>query len=224
MRWGFVILMLALIEAPPAFSADPPDPVELSVGDVIRSTTEEWDAAFAAAGRNYAPPRTVFVSPPRNHPARGSGYARGIVFIDAGEVADIKSLFPVEADALTAIVVAHEIGHHIQALQRAHQPNRPVPEMGLELQADCAAGWWLARANARSEAKTGQPRYLVPDLGGQLPRLVLALDLLNYRFSVRSRGGGGGGGGVDPHGAASRRAAAIERGEAGDLSTCGLSL
>ena len=219
MRWGFAVLVLSLIGALPAFPANPADPVELFVGDVILSTTKEWDAAFSAAGRNYAPPRLVLISPPRNHPARGNGYARGILLIDAGEIGDIKLLFPAEADALTAVVVAHEVAHHVQALQRAYQPNRPLPDMGPELQADCAAGWWLAQANARSEVETGHPRYRVADLEGQLPRLLWALDLLNYRFTVRSRGRG-----VDPHGAAGQRAAAIQRGAAGDLSTCGLIL
>ena len=146
---------------------------------VLRETTSEWAHAFETQGRAYIAPRIIFLEPPRHHPSRGSGYFRGVgIVVDLGELTDLDKIFSADAGVLEALMIAHEVAHHVQYLnekRRSHvQPSGP----DRELEADCAAGWWLQRANATEVAKSGKLLFQVPDLDRQLPRLIQALGIL----------------------------------------------
>jgi predicted metalloprotease len=53
-----------------------------------------------------------------------------------------------------AVVVAHEIGHHTQALRGLLR----VPSIFKELQADCLAGGWMKDAGARGLLEVSDPQ------------------------------------------------------------------
>src|SRR3546814_15643437 len=86
------------------------------------------------------------------------------VYLDTSFFGELAQRFGAAGDAAQAYVVAHEVGHHIQTItgisdrvrqgqQRASQAEGNAPQVQMELQADCYAGVWAARA--RNSA--GQP-------------------------------------------------------------------
>ena len=198
-------------------SAGSNDPA-LRVQSIIESTTTAWSRAFSARGRGYPAPRVMLTRHPRHHPERAAGYYRGLaVAIDLGEIEDIDALFPRESETLTALVVAHEVAHHVQFLNI--RDGRPAASSApaYELEADCAAGWWLGRANARHLATTGAARFPTEGLERQLPRLFQALYTLHHRrLDAPPRDM------TRLHGADGDRIAAFQRGlAAADPALCG---
>lgn len=209
--WGAVMFFPAASQADPA----------LGVQSIIESTTTEWSQAFSAHGRLYRAPRLLLTRHPRYHPERAAGYYRGLaVAIDLGEIEDIGALFPRDSETLTALVVAHEVAHHVQFLNVQEGGVAASPDPAYELQADCAAGWWLGRANVRDLATTGATRFSIQDIERQLPRLFQALYTLQYRRldapspKIAAR-----------HGADGERIAAFQRGlNTADPARCGVSV
>ncbi|WP_033073188.1 KPN_02809 family neutral zinc metallopeptidase [Sphingopyxis sp. MWB1] len=86
------------------------------------------------------------------------------VYLDTSFFRELETKFGAAGDAAQAYVVAHEVGHHIQTISgisdqvrraqgRASQAEGNALQVRMELQADCYAGVWAARA--RNSA--GQP-------------------------------------------------------------------
>ena len=184
---------------------------------VFDSTTLEWTQAFNAGESAYRAPKVLFTRLPRSHPARGAGYSPGeLVTVDLGELEEIRAIFPRDGDALAALIIAHEIAHHVQFLEiRGGRYSRPT-DPAYELQADCAAGWWLGRANARQGATQLAPLFAPPDLDLQLPQLFQALYTLKHRrLSSPSLSA------ARHHGSDAQRIAAFRRGlGAAEASSC----
>jgi predicted metalloprotease len=79
------------------------------------------------------------------------------VYIDLGFYETMKTRLGAPGDFAQAYVIAHEIGHHVQALlgitdkvdamrQRSSQTQSNDLSVRLELQADCLAGVWAHHA------------------------------------------------------------------------------
>lgn len=86
------------------------------------------------------------------------------VYLDTSFFRELEQKFGAAGDAAQAYVIAHEVGHHIQtvsgisdqvrrAQQRASQAEGNALQVRMELQADCYAGVWAARA----KTSAGQP-------------------------------------------------------------------
>lgn len=82
------------------------------------------------------------------------------VYIDTTFFDELASRFGAAGDAAQAYVVAHEVGHHIQTItgtsnkvrqaqSRISQAEGNALQVRMELQADCYAGVWAARARNR---------------------------------------------------------------------------
>lgn len=87
------------------------------------------------------------------------------VYVDLSFYDDLQSRFGAPGDFAQAYVLAHEIGHHVQALTgieervRSQQRSRPDSQnelsVRMELQADCLAGVWGHQASQRGILEAG---------------------------------------------------------------------
>lgn len=158
----------------PGSSGVPSDEMGKFVSAVLGSTETEWTDIFAKAGKTYRPPTLVMFS---GATQSGCGAARSAmgpfycpldqkVYLDTSFFRDLQQRFAAcdvgskSCQFSEAYVIAHEIGHHVQNLlgllpqvQQAQQSMGKTEANGLqvrvELQADCLAGVWANRAQAK---------------------------------------------------------------------------
>jgi predicted metalloprotease len=150
--------------------------LDCEVVAVVNSLDGYWSDTFARSGLTYTPPRTNFFSGGVNTAcgsatsASGPFYCPGDneVYIDLTFFSELESRFGAQGGPFArAYVIAHEYGHHIQALLGATEQVRPGetgPTSGsvrLELQADCYAGVW---ANHAESVPTASGRPLISEV------------------------------------------------------------
>jgi len=133
----------------------------------------------------------------------------------------LQNRFKAPGDFAQAYVIAHEVGHHVQHLlgisaqvqkarQRVTEAQGNALSVKLELQADCLAGVWAARAN---EARQ------ILDNGDIEEALTAASAIGDDRLQRQSRGT------VAPdsftHGSSAQRMRWFKRGiDSGDMNQC----
>jgi predicted metalloprotease len=155
-------------------SGAPSDEMGHFVSAVLGSTESEWKDVFAQAGRTYEPPTLVMFS---GSTQSACGFARAAmgpfycpidqkVYLDTSFFQDLERRFRAcDAGSKTcqfsqAYVIAHEIGHHVQnqlgILPKVQQTKEGMDQadanalqVRVELQADCLAGVWAKRAQAK---------------------------------------------------------------------------
>jgi predicted metalloprotease len=90
------------------------------------------------------------------------------VYIDLGFYRELEERFGAPGDFAQAYVLAHEVGHHVQALlgieaqvrraQQSEPRQRNALSVRMELQADCFAGVWghaASQPGGRIDLETG---------------------------------------------------------------------
>lgn len=147
---------------PPAAGEDP----QADFAATILGTTEDaWGELFASRGATYRPPTLVlFTDIVRSGCGTESSQtgpfycpADQNLYLDLGFFRELARMGG-PGDFAAAYVIAHEVGHHVQNLsgtseevhrlqQRSRQAEANALSVRLELQADCYAGVWAARAN-----------------------------------------------------------------------------
>lgn len=142
------------------------DPVKQFVARVLGSTEDVWSEVFAAGGRSYKQPTLVLFN---GAVQSACGYAQAAVgpfycppdqklYLDLDFLNALQQRFHAPGDFAQAYVIGHEVGHHVQNLlgiaERVHGMQRRgdtravnALSVRMELQADCFAGVWAARAN-----------------------------------------------------------------------------
>ena len=139
---------------------------------ITTSTEEVWTQIFQESGGTYQRP-SVEVFRGATQTACGGGQAAmgpfycpadQNVYLDLAFFDELSTKFGAPGDFAAAYVIAHEVGHHVQNLTGANREANRQGARGessgsvrLELQADCYAGVWAARANARNQAQNGRP-------------------------------------------------------------------
>ncbi len=139
---------------------------------ILGSTEQVWQGLFAQAGQKY-PATTLNFFTNQNQSACGPAQsamgpfycpADQGVYLDTAFFDELAQRFGAAGDAAQAYVIAHEVGHHIQTItgisekvraaqSRAGKAEANNLQVRMELQADCYAGVWAARARGKS----GQP-------------------------------------------------------------------
>ena len=155
-------------------SGSPSDTMGQFVAAVLGSTETVWTDIFAQAGRTYKPPTLVMFS---GATQSGCGFAKSAmgpfycpldqkVYLDTSFFQDLEGrLGACQVGSKTcqfsqAYVIGHEIGHHVQnllgVLPKAQQAQRAMDkaeanslQVRVELQADCLAGVWANRGQAK---------------------------------------------------------------------------
>jgi len=138
-----------------------------SFSKVIFGDTERiWSDLFAREGKEYKKPILVLFTNRVNSACGnatssvGPFYCPGDhkVYLDLTFFRDLRERFRAPGDFAQAYVIAHEVGHHVQALlgtsdrvqaarQRGSEREANALSVRLELQADCFAGVWAFHAD-----------------------------------------------------------------------------
>ncbi|HEY2907090.1 MAG TPA: neutral zinc metallopeptidase [Vicinamibacterales bacterium] len=137
------------------------------VDAVMRDAQDTWSGLL---GTRYRPTRVVLFRDSIQsacgfaQAATGPFYCPGdrLVYLDLGFFNELSRRFGASGDFAQAYVVAHELGHHVQALvglNRAAESDRRTGEgsasVALELQADCFAGVWGHAASQSGRFQAG---------------------------------------------------------------------
>jgi predicted metalloprotease len=141
------------------------------VDAVARDAQETWGRLL---GNRYQPTKVVLF---RDQIQSACGFAQAAtgpfycpedhkVYLDLGFFNELQRRFGAPGDFAQAYVLAHEIGHHVQALtgrdseirhaQRADPGHANALSVQLELQADCYAGAWGHEAAQPGRAANGE--------------------------------------------------------------------
>lgn len=132
---------------------------------ILKSTEDVWTQVFN--GKYRAPTMVLYNG--RTQTACGLGQAAAgpfycpgdqKLYLDLSFFQQMEKKMGAGGDFAQAYVIAHEVGHHIQYLtgteakvsamrQRASETQANALSVRMELQADCYAGVWAARANAQ---------------------------------------------------------------------------
>ncbi|MFJ2481189.1 neutral zinc metallopeptidase [Pseudomonas sp. NPDC087598] len=146
------------------------DPHRVFIEAVLGSTEEVWTEFFAESGQAYSAPTLVLyneetpsacgVMDPQEDGTVYCAHDQKL-YIDLRDLDKDTTTSSTVYDFAQAYIIAHEVGHHVQALlgsdrelNEAEARGEPVDgESGLsvrlELQADCLAGVWAYNAQKR---------------------------------------------------------------------------
>ena len=196
---------------------------------VLAFTEDSWGEIFAAEGARYQAPTLVLYE--QGHPT-GCGFGQSAmgpfycpadrrIYLDLTFFHELSGRFGAPGRFAEAYVIAHEVGHHVQNLTGvSEQAQRAQQRLGgaegnrvsvrVELQADCYAGVWAARTQAREQ-------FLDP--GDVEQGLAAASAVGDDTLQKQSRGS------VVPdaftHGSSAQRMRWFQRGlDTGDVNAC----
>ncbi len=145
------------------------DPLSRESCNALSSLNKTWEPIFAAANARFTPPKLVFYSQAGSSGCGAAQSAMGPfycpadqgIYIDTDFYKEMETRMGAGGDFARAYVMAHEYGHHVQALTgladqvRSAQERNPRSanqlQVRMELQADCYAGVWAARNRDRIE-------------------------------------------------------------------------
>ena len=146
-------------QAPAGQSAS--DEMGTFVKRVLADTEDVWNKVFESFGKKYKEPSLVLFTQ-ATRTACGTGQAAmgpfycpldQKIYVDLGFYEELKRRFKAPGDFAQAYVIAHEVGHHVQALlgiaskvqslkERMDERQSNALQVRMELQADCLAGVW----------------------------------------------------------------------------------
>jgi predicted metalloprotease len=216
--------------APQGVPADVSDPNVKFVSQVLRSTEQVWTDVFQTMGRRYEDPKLRLFRD--SYPtACGLGEAAAgpfycpqdrIVYLDLSFFDLMTQQLGAPGQFAHAYVIGHEVGHHVQNLlgildrvdamrSRSSEADSNALSVRLELQADCLAGVWAARAQ--------QERGWRFEQGDVETAVNAAAQIGDDTLQRKARGT------VVPesftHGTSAQRVAWLRKGiDAGDLDAC----
>ena len=138
--------------------------------DVVSTNVDDvWRAVFRQSGQTYRPADAIVLYDQATSTGCGTGQsamgpfycpADRKVYLDLSFWQELETKYGAGGEAARAYVIAHEIGHHVQNLTGANDQAQKMGATGaesgsvrLELQADCYAGVWAARASEVSGGK-----------------------------------------------------------------------
>ena len=150
------------------------DPQSQFVSVVLADTEETWRKIFDERGDAYTPPILVLFTQATSSACGTGSSAMGPfycpadrrVYLDLSFFRDLDQQFGAPGDFAQAYVIAHEVGHHVQAAmglsermagmrERLDERQANALSVRQELQADCYAGVWGFYAAKRGLLEAG---------------------------------------------------------------------
>lgn len=144
------------------------DEMKSFVSFVLDDVQGTWNDQFQERGLQYDPARLVLFTDRVQSACGLSSSATGPfycprdqrVYIDLSFYRQLRERLGAPGDFAQAYVIAHEIGHHIQALQGTlaggpRGQGAQSESVRVELQADCYAGVWAHSAQQRDLLEVG---------------------------------------------------------------------
>jgi predicted metalloprotease len=137
--------------APAVQTSAPGDEQGRFVSAVLADTEDTWHAIFAQRGATYQEPRLVLFTDAVASACGMAAAASGPfycprdhkVYLDTSFFDELARRFGAPGDFAQAYVIAHEVGHHVQALLGLiDRAEGNAGSVRVELQADCFAGIW----------------------------------------------------------------------------------
>jgi predicted metalloprotease len=141
----------------------PTDEMGIFVSKILWTTEQVWQAKFREAGKRYEKPKLVLYN---NQTPSACGMGAAVmgpfycptdhkVYLDTSFFHALDLRYDAPGNFAQAYVIAHEVGHHVQALlgieKRVFDAQSKMSErdanqlnVRLELQADCLAGIWAS--------------------------------------------------------------------------------
>ena len=136
---------------------------------ILGETEDVWSDVFQKAGHEYERPKLILFSGGVRSGCGGATSASGPfycpldrrVYLDVTFFEEMKTRLGGGGDFAYAYVIAHEVGHHVQnqlgisaKVMHAQEQGKDISgaeglSVRQELQADCFAGVWANRAQAR---------------------------------------------------------------------------
>ena len=157
------------VQQPASFSPEE-EKLKEFMSVVLADTEDVWDGLFKGSGKQYAAPKLVLYSGAVQsacgfaEAAMGPFYCPGDhrLYLDLSFFNELAQRHDAPGDFAQAYVVAHEVGHHVQALlgisdqvnaarQRVGESESNALQVRMELQADCFAGVWANQANRQRQ-------------------------------------------------------------------------
>ena len=139
-------------------AADPDRDLVYLVSAAIDRGQAYWDARIAG----YRPAHVVLFEQ-STATACGVGLTSSGPFWCSGDdriYIDLAFLRSIRGDLARAIVLAHELGHHVQGERR----ELGATSVHVELQADCYAGAWVADEDARGNLGSGDVQLALDEI------------------------------------------------------------
>jgi predicted metalloprotease len=209
----------------------PKDPEGDLAAAVLGSTEDTWTMIFKELGARpgYIVPTMILYSDAVQSGCGAASAASGPfycpadqrLYLDLNFFKQLKTEFDAAGDFAEAYVIAHEVGHHVQAIlgttelvqkarSRSTEEIANLTQVKTELQADCYAGIWARRAD-------DDQKFLEPGDIEEALNAAAAVGDDTIQRRVRGR--------VEPdtftHGTAKQRATWFKRGfDGGTLNSC----
>ena len=127
------------------------DTYEVFVSQVLGSADDMWRAQFATQNKTYDPAELVLFRNYTESACGGASQVSGphycpldnIIYLDETFFEELQTRFGAQGgDVAEAYVIAHEVGHHVQAQLGLLGSDTNEGSVAVELQADCFAGLW----------------------------------------------------------------------------------
>lgn len=137
--------------------------------NALSSLNQTWQPVFAQSNVPFRQPKLVFYSQAGSSGCGAAQSAMGPfycpsdqgIYIDTDFYREMEQKLGAGGDFARVYVVAHEFGHHIQALtgvadevrelQQSNPQQANALQVRMELQADCYAGVWAGKNRERIE-------------------------------------------------------------------------
>lgn len=140
-----------------------------SISTTLADTEDTWQRIFQQAGQQYPEPTLVLyrgatgTACGTGQAASGPFYCPGDqqIYLDLSFLNELNKM-GATGDFALAYVIAHEVGHHIQTVtgtsnkvrqqqSRSSKAEGNALQVKMELQADCYAGIWASKTQARTQ-------------------------------------------------------------------------